>query len=186
MSWGGASGYYVDGRLSVTGYKLDLSSDKRGRLKGDVGALAHSLSIEAGRRIALTERMTLTPRARLVRSGVSMDRFTDAVNSRVKLTDAKQLKGVVGLVAETGRVRDGGSFSLRGSVDVERTLRGGETVVEVSGERLRSGTKTTRVLLGLGGVYRWGRFALSGEATAGGPGSDEREYAGQINLGIRF
>ncbi len=38
VSWGGASGYYVDGRLSVTGYKLDLSSDKRGGLKGDVGA----------------------------------------------------------------------------------------------------------------------------------------------------
>ena len=105
VSWGGASGYYVDGRLSVTGYKLDLSSDKRGRLKGDVGALAHSLSLEAGRRIALGTRMSLTPRARLVRSGVSMDRFTDAVNSRVKLTDPKQLKGVVGLAAETGRVR---------------------------------------------------------------------------------
>ena len=125
VSWGGASGYYVDGRLSVTGYKLDLSSDKRGRLKGDIGALAHSLSLETGRRIALGTRMSLTPRARLVRSGVSMDRFTDAVNSRVKLTDAKQLKGVVGLAAETWRVRDGGSFSLRGSVDVERTLRGG-------------------------------------------------------------
>ncbi len=26
VSWGGASGWYVDGRLSVTGYKLDLSS----------------------------------------------------------------------------------------------------------------------------------------------------------------
>ena len=186
VSWGGASGYYVDGRLSVTGYKVDLSSDKRGRLKGDVGALAHSLSIEAGRRIALGTRMSLTPRARLVRSGVSMDRFTDAVNSRVKLTDPKQLKGVVGLVAETGRVRDGGSFSLRGSVDVERTLRGGATAVEVSGEKLRSESERTRVLLGLGGVWRRGRFSLGVEATADGPGSDEREYAGQINLGIRF
>ncbi len=186
VSWGGASGYYVDGRLSVTGYKLDLSSDKRGRLKGDVGALAHSLSIEAGRRIALGTRMSLTPRARLVRSGVSMDRFTDAVNSRVKLTDPKQLKGVVGLVAETGRVRDGGSFSLRGSVDVERTLRGGATAVEVSGEKLRSEPERTRVLLGLGGVWCRGRFSIGIEATADGPGSDEREYAGQINLGIRF
>ena len=35
VSWGGASGYYVDGRLSVTGYKVDLSTDRRGRLKGD-------------------------------------------------------------------------------------------------------------------------------------------------------
>ncbi len=130
--------------------------------------------------------MSLTPRARLVRSGVSMDRFTDAVNSRVKLTDPKQLKGVVGLVAETGRVRDGGSFSLRGSVDVERTLRGGATTVEVSGEKLRSESERTRVLLGLGGVWRRGRFSLGVEATADGPGSDEREYAGQINLGIRF
>ncbi len=71
-------------------------------------------------------------------------------------------------------------------MDVEQTLRGGVTAVEVSGERLRSGTKTTRVLLGLGGVYRWGRFALSGEATAGGLGSDDQEYAGLLNLGIRF
>ena len=36
VSWGGASGWYVDGRLSVTGYKLDISTDRRGRLMGDV------------------------------------------------------------------------------------------------------------------------------------------------------
>ena len=120
--------------------------------------------------------------------GFPWSKFTDAVNSRVKLTDAKQLKGGGGLAAETARVWDGGAhrLSLRGSVDVEQTLRGGVTAVEVSGERLRSGTRTTRVLLGLGGVYRWGRFSLSGEATEGGPGSDDQEYAGLLNLGIRF
>ena len=188
VSWGGASGYYVDGRLSVTGYKVDISTDRRGRLMGDASAVGHSLSLETGRRIALGERMSLTPRVWVSRSGISMDKFTDAVNSRVKLTDAKQLKGGGGLAAETARVWDGGArrLSLRGSVDVEQTLRGGATAVEVSGERLRSGTKTTRVLLGLGGVYRWGRFSLSGEATAGGLGSDDQEYAGLLNLGIRF
>ncbi len=186
VSWNGESGWYVDGRLSVTGYKLDISTDRRGRLMGDVSAVGHSLSLETGRRIALAESMTLTPRVWASRSGISLDRFTDAVNSRVRLTEAKRLKGGVGLVAETGRVWDGGAFSLRGSVDVEQTLRGGATAVEVSGERLGSGTRTTRVLLGLGGVWRWGRFSLSGEATAGGLGTKDREYAGLLNVGIRF
>ena len=115
-----------------------------------------------------------------------MNKFTDAVNSRVSLKMAERLVGGLGVVAETRRVWDGGSFSLCGSLDFEQTLSGAKTVVEVSGEKLISESTKNRVLLSLGGLYRRGRFSIGGEVSAGGLGSDDREYSGRIKLGIHF
>ena len=78
------------------------------------------------------------------------------------------------------------TFSLRGSLDAERTFESAETALEVWGEDLRSESAKNRVLPGLSGVYRWGRFSLGGEVSAGGLGSDDREYSGLLHLGMRF
>ena len=104
--------------------------------------------------------------------GFPWSKFTDAVNSRVKLTDAKQLKGGGGLAAETARVWDGGArrLSLRGSVDVEQTLRGGVTAVEVSGERLRSGTKDNPGSAGSGRGLSLGPLRAQRRGDSGRPG----------------
>ena len=185
-SWNGASGHYIDVRFSLTYYDVDLFSDKQGRLTGNASPVVRSPGLETGWRFVLGEKMTLTPRAWVTRSEVSMNRFTDAVDSRISLTNAKQLMSGVGVVAEAGRVWDGGEFTLRGSLDAERTLDGVETAVEVSGEILRSKSGNARILLGLGGVWRWGRISLGCEVSAGGLGSDDWEYAGLLNLGIRF
>ena len=90
------------------------------------------------------------------------------------------------MVAETKRTWDGGTFSLRGSVDVEQKLGDAETLVDVSGEKLESKSAKTRLLLGLGGVYRVGRFSVSGEVSMGGLGSDDAEYAGRVSIGMPF
>ena len=187
-SWNSTNDYYVDSRLSLTDYDMDISSKERDNLKNNVGAHGYSLGLEAGRRFKFNERMRLTPRAWLVHSRVSIDKFTDAVNSRVSFTKTAQLAGGVGVVTEIGLTRDGGErkFTLRGSLDVEQTFAGEETTVRVSGEKLKSASEKSRVLLGLGGVYRSGRFSLSGEVSAGGVGSGNREYSGFVKLGMRF
>ena len=182
--WSAASGNYLASRLSLTDYDVDISTDKRGRLKGSGGALGHLLSLEAGRRAALSERVTLTPRAWLTRSGISMN-FTDKVGSRVSLSQSRQLTGGLGVVAETERVEER-KFAFRGSLGVDRILSGDGTTAKVSGEKLESESDGTRVLLSLGGTYRSGNFAFSGKVSVDGLSSDDREYSGQLNLEMRF
>ena len=187
-SWKGAGGYYANGSLSLTDYDMELASGDRsvGTLQKDAAARGNSLGIEAGRRIKMNGKMNLTPRAWMTRSEVSIDKFTDSTGAHFSLDDAMRLTGGVGVVAETARTWDGGSFSLRGSLDLEQKIDDVETAVDVSGERLESKSTKTRFLFGLGGVYRKGRFSVSGEVSVGGLGSDDAEYAGRVTLGMRF
>ena len=187
-SWKGPGGYYANGSLSLTDYDLDVSSGDTnvGTLKRDVASRGTLLSLEAGRRIKMSERMNLTPRAWLARSAVSVDAFTDKVDARVSVAETARFTGGVGVAAQTAWAIEGGSFSLRGSLDLTQTLDDAETAVDVSGERLESKSAKTRLLLGLGGVYRKGRFSVSGEVSMGGLGSEDTQYSGQVSFGMRF
>ena len=182
--WSAANGNYLASRLSLTDYDVDISTDKRGRLKGSGGALGHLLSLEAGRRAALSERMTLTTRAWLTRSGISMN-FTDKVGSRVSLSESRQLKSGLEVVAETERDEER-KLAFRGSLGVDWILSGDGTTAKVSGEKLESESDGTRILLSLGGTYRSGNFAFSGEVSGSGLSSDDQEYSSQLNLEMRF
>ena len=186
LSWSGADGYYGRGRLAFTNYEVDVSSRKRGSLARDVGARGHSLGIEAGRRIAVGETVTLTPRAWAAHRRLSGGAFTDAVSARVSLDKSTRHTGGIGLSAETERALEDGALTLRASADVERALGGADTVAAVSGERLESEASATRVLLGLGGTLHKGRLSLGAQLGAGGPGSGDTQYSGRITLGWTF
>ena len=187
-SWRIEGGYYANGNLSLTDYDVDATSGDTnvGTLKRGAFARGTLLNLEAGRRIEMSERLNLTPRAWMTRSGVSIDTFTDSVDARVSAAETARFTGGVGAVAETARAIEGGSLSLRGSLDLEQKLDDAETAVDVSGTRLESKSQKTRLLLGLGGVYRKGRFSVSGEVSMGGLGSDDTKYAGQLSFGMRF
>ena len=187
-SWRIEGGYYANGNLSLTDYDVDATSGDTnvGTLKRGAFARGTLLNLEAGRRIRMSERLNLTPRAWMTRSGVSIDTFTDSVDARVSAAETARFTGGVGAVAETARAIEGGVLSLRGSLDLEQKLDDAETAVDVSGTRLESKSQKTRLLLGLGGVYRKGRFSVSGEVSMGGLGSDDTKYAGQLSFGMRF
>ena len=187
-SWRIEGGYYANGNLSLTDYDVDATSGDSnvGTLKRGAFARGTLLNLEAGRRIEMSKRLNLTPRAWMTRSGVSIDTFTDSVDARVSAAETARFTGGVGAVAETARAIEDGSLSLRGSVDLEQKLDDAETAVDVSGTRLESKSQKTRLLLGLGGVYRKGRFSVSGEVSMGGLGSDDTKYAGQLSFGMRF
>ena len=186
--WRGANGYYANGGFSLTDYDMDITSGDRsvGILEIDAAARGNSLAIETGRRLRLNEKMTLTPRAWLARSGVSMDKFTDAVNSRVSFTDAEGFTGGVGVTAETARSWEGGASSLRGWLEIEQTLSSAGTLADVSGEKLESESSKPRLLLSLGGDYRMDRFSVGGEISVGDLGSDDTQYAGQLYFKMQF
>ena len=190
-SWSNASGYYASGRAALTDYDVDASTDKRGRLTKNAGALAYSVGIEAGRRIELDEmipgrKLKLTPRAWMRGAGFLGADFTDAVNSRVSLDDTRLLTGGAGLAAESERVWDEGGLSLRISLDIEQALGGAETTAVASGEKLESESGKNRVRLGVGGAYRQGPFSLGAELSADGLGTDDESYSGRLDFGMRF
>ena len=185
--WGGASRFYAEAGYALTVYDIDLSSATRGLLHAGGAGYGQSVDVELGRHIALGASVTLTPRAWAVGSRVSVDEFTDAVDSRVSFPNADRLMGGVGTVVVATRTWAGGAVSLRGSVDVERMVDGAATIAHVSGERLRLEAATDSLLVGLNAAYRQSHFSLGATVwLREGLDANAREYAGVLNIGVRF
>ncbi len=187
LHWQDANDFYATGCLAFTGYQLDLFSDKRGLLKAGVAGYGYSLGIEAGRQIALSDRLRVTPRAWLAHTGVSIGSFTDAVDSRVSFPNSGRFAGGFGMLAETAYDWESGELSLRGSLGFERMFGGAETITQVSGTELRSVAAQSSILLGLSGGYREGRFSLGTDlSVAAALGTGTIEYSGLFYFSVRF
>ena len=190
LSWENTAGYYATGSVSLTRYEMDLHSNGRGTLKDDVDATVRSFGIEAGRRFSLSDRLFITPQAWWTHADLSMDDFQDDVGSRVSLGDAAQSMAGIGVLTETTHVwnqdQEQRTLHLRGWLGVEQGLGDGETVVEVSGERLGSEPARTRAVLGLGASYLWSRWSLDGEVAASALGSADNHYTASLRLGTQF
>ena len=186
IQWHHASGYYLGGHASLTNYDIDLSSDTIGRLKSSVDALGASFSLETGLRLAMGEDLHLMPRAWLSHSSIDIDSFTDTVNARASFPDEARLTGGMGALAETMRHWNGGELTWHGSLDIEQRLNSRSTSVNVSGEKLKNETVSTRLLLGLGSLYRKGDFSISTQVSVDGLGTNDEEYSGQLNIGVRL
>ena len=188
LSWENAAGYHASGRISLSRYEADLRTGSRGLLKAGAGATVRSLGIEAGRRFSLAEALSLTPRAWLAHSDVSMDGFRDAVGSRVSARQSDRSILGLGVVAETTHASagHGRALALRGNLGVERMLGDAKTVVDVSGERLVSEAAGVRGVLGLGAAWRWNRWSLDGELSAAGLGTEDSGYAASLRIGMQF
>ncbi|MDE0206323.1 MAG: autotransporter outer membrane beta-barrel domain-containing protein [Candidatus Tectomicrobia bacterium] len=188
VSWKSTAGYYADGRFSLTHYETNLRADGRGLLKAGADAQVRSLGVEVGRRFSLADHLSLTPKAWLTHSDVSMDGFRDTVGSRVSLEKMGRSIAGLGIVAETMRSWDDGErkLVLHGRLGVEGVLGEAETVANVSGERLGSQAAGTWGLLGLGAAYRWGQWSLGAEVAASGLGSDDNSYAASLRLVMLF
>ena len=186
IQWHHASGYYLGGHASLSNYDIDLSSDNIGRLISNVDALGTSFGLETGMRLAMGESLHLMPRAWLSHSSIDIDNFTDTVDARASFSDETRLSGGIGASAETMRHWNGGELTWRGSLDIEQRLNSRSTSVNVSGEKLKTETATTRLLLGLGSLYRKGDFSISAQISADGLGTNDEKYSGQLNIGVRL
>ena len=186
-AWQGANDLYAVGCFSYMAYNVDFASHKQGLLKAGTNGHVYTLDFEAGRRFALTGQVDVTPRVWVVGSRVAVNSFTDAVDARVSFADADRVSGGLGFMADTTRPWGEGEFTLQGSVDYARIVKGAQTRVEVSGERLRAIATENSLLFGLNGVYRQGRFSIGAEVAARQElGSDDNEYASFLNVGMQF
>ncbi len=184
-AWRFPDGVYVDGQAQATWYEADVKSGPRGVLKSGARGFGYALGLEAGRRLALGV-VTLTPRARLARSQLRLNDFTDALGGRVSLEKGRSVTGRAGLRVEAAPSGPGGG-RLFASAEVEREFVA-ETRMRVSGEGLSSERDATRARLALGGSHEWGegRYAVQGAASYAAGRRGNRSYGGALNLKLRF
>ncbi len=184
-AWRFPDGVYVDGQAQATWYEADVKSGLRGMLKSGARGFGYALGLEAGRRLALGV-VTLTPRARLARSQLRLNDFTDALGGRVSLEKGRSVTGRAGLRVEAAPSGPGGG-RLFASAEVEREFVA-ETRMRVSGEGLSSERDATRARLALGGSHEWGegRYAVQGAASYAAGRRGNRSYGGALNLKLRF
>ena len=185
IEWSGASKFYAGTGYALSVYDIDITSHARGQLQMGAKGYGHSLNIEGGRHLGLGENVNLTPRIWSVGSRVSMGDFMDAVNSRVSIPDSDRLMGGGGVVTEAARDWGDGSFSMRGSVDIERMFSGAATTTYVSGESLSLEAAKNSILVSLSAVYRQGLVSLTATAWLREVlDSRAKEYSGMLTLGI--
>ena len=145
------------------------------------------MGAETGWRFKLDEHFDVTPRVWLVRPSVSVDPFTDAVNSRVSVQDAERLITGIGLVADSSHLLGDGEISLRGALDVEHIFSGEETVTLVSGEELIAESSKTGMLARLGGSYRQDSFSIGvGARATAALDADTRSLSGYLTFEVLF
>ena len=136
--------------------------------------------------MVIGETFQMTPRAWLSHSGIDVDSFTDAVGARASFSDEARLVGGIGASAQTMRGWKGGQLTWHGSLDLEQTLNSRSTRADVSGEPLKSETVSTRMLLGLGSLYQKGDLSISGQVSVDGLATNDEDYSGQLNIGVRL
>ena len=180
-----AGPFFVDGQAAATLYDVDLKSTLRGRLKDDARAQGLSAALEAGRMVPVADGVTVTPRARVAYSSLSLSDFVDdAAGARVSLDRGRSLTGRAGALAERVFGEGGRIF---GSVDVEREFSA-ETRMSVAGTSLETTGEETRYMVGVGGEHGWeeGRFVLRGALGYAASGGGTRDYGGRASLSMRF
>lgn len=175
LTWYGQSGFYVDGQAQATWYNSDLFSNdtKRGLANGN-DAFGYVLSIETGKRFALSPNWTLTPQAQLVYSSVDFDSFDTAYisgSSHTSLGKADSLKARLGISADHQNSwisADGKTTrtNVYGIANLYQEFLNG-TDVNVSGANFASENDRTWGGIGTGGSYNWAndKYSLYGEVS---------------------
>ena len=181
-------GFHIDGQLAVTRYKAGLTSrtgTKLTKLTDGVKGTGYALALEAGRSVAMGGDVTVTPRAGLVWSQVSLRGFTDTRGTAVAMKNAGSFTGRVGVDVEASPVA--GGPRLFGSLDVVREFSK-TTETRLPGTVLEAAAEPTSVRLGLGFARAWedGGHALQGSAGYETAGGGNGEFGGALSFTTRF
>ena len=184
-TWALEDGFYLDASGQFTQLDADVDSARSGSLQKDESGLGLSLGVEAGRRMALAQGMSITPRAGLAWARAELGEFTDSVGDpapRVWVKDAKSLNGRLGMTIDRP-MATGGLFA---ALDLEREFFD-ETSVRVSDARLETERPSTALTMGVGGAFEiregvtlriLGRYETSG--------SDASEFGGAVSVSGQF
>ena len=179
---------YIDAQAASTWYDVDV--DTPNARKDDAKGRGHAAALELGRRVAVSDDMTVVPRAALLWSSATLGSFEEAMKDDAGTPGATvSVRGANGLAARIGMgvestVADGAR--LFGSLDVSQELSS-KTEAMVSGTTLRSSARRTSVEAGIGGRIDLGDgAALQGSATYALGGRGNNEFGGGLSLDVSF
>ncbi|WP_319520397.1 autotransporter outer membrane beta-barrel domain-containing protein [uncultured Martelella sp.] len=195
LTWYGLNGFYADGQAELTWYDSDLETKRDGVFESGASAFGYGLSIEAGQRIALQDKLTLTPQAQLQYSAIDFDDFTDSLGSQISLRSGDQLLGRIGLMLDRESVWTDAMGETRrssgyGIINVYHDFSD-DTEVRVSQANLTSELDDWTGEIGFGGTYQWddSKYVVYGEISlASGLESfgDSYAFGGNIGLSVRW
>ena len=195
LTWYGNDGLYLDAVGQVAWYKSDLGSDDDGSLIEDADATGYTVSLEAGKRIYVSENWIVTPQAQITYSSIDFDDFTDSTGSIVELKDGDSLKGRLGVaLGREARWQDESGMQNQSytylNLDLQNEFLDG-TEVDVSGTALRNKYDQLTGTAALGGTLALddGRLSLFGEvafSTSLENVGDSGAVRGNAGLKLRF
>ncbi|WP_054186262.1 autotransporter outer membrane beta-barrel domain-containing protein [Rhizobium acidisoli] len=153
------------------------------------------MSIEAGQKIGLSTRWSLTPQAQLFYLSVRFGDFTDPYGGAVSLRDGDTLIGRLGVSADYDNDwKDAAGLVSRSSVygiaNLYYDFLDGSDV-DVSGTRFVSENRALWGGLGLGGSYSWWdeRYSINGEAfarTSLHDFGDSYSFGGKVSFNVKW
>ncbi|MGX5839465.1 autotransporter outer membrane beta-barrel domain-containing protein [Mesorhizobium sp. ArgA1] len=177
LTWYGKNGFYVDTQAELTWFDSDLESATLGRRLADGNnGFGYGLGIEAGQKIALQGRWSLTPQAQLSYASVDFDTFTDPFGAVVSNGSSDSLTGRLGLSADyenewKNKAGQSSRSHVYGIANLYYDFLDGTDVGVsdvASSTRLVSKPQPLWGGLGLGGSLSWAddRYAVHGEVLA--------------------
>lgn len=193
MTWLGTDGLYIDGVGQYTWYDSDLSSSDFGSLVEGNHGDGYALSLEIGKRLALSGGWNWVPQAQLIYSSVDFDDFAmvnpDDTLTRVSAGDGDSLLGRIGVRLETLGTNGTQRFQGYGIVNLTYEFLDG-TSVKVGATELDQQGQDFWGEIGLGGTYAFNdKVSLYGEARYASSledAGDSYTYGGNIGLRINW
>ncbi len=95
LTWLAASGWYGDASALLVAHDLDVSTT--GGAAGSTDAMTGAATAEVGRRIALTESVSVIPRVQAVVQHTEINTFTDSAAMTYSFDEATRFEGQAGL-----------------------------------------------------------------------------------------
>lgn len=186
LTWYDVTGFYVDGQAQINRYSSDLMSELRGSLTHDNGGSGEALSIETGKRIALSDKLGITPQFQMVYSNVRFDRFIDPMGADVTDDKSDSFKTRWGVALDHQGMWQGGRSRIYGIANVSyEWLDGARTLV--AGTPIINADQRLWGELGLGASVTWRKdLTVYGELSGNTPLRDfGNSYIVKANIGLR-
>ena len=195
LTWYGIDGLYVDTQAQATWFDSDLGAVGLANLASGNNGFGYALSIETGKRVAISNSYSVTPQAQLAYSTVTFDTFTDPYSAVVSMRNGDSLKGRLGASLDRESTWIGANSTnsrthVYGIANLYYEFLDGMSV-DVSGTSLVSRNDPFWGGVGGGGSYNWNddKYSIYGEASVNTSLTNfTRSYAlnGTVGLKTRF